>query len=138
MYPSYPPQAKTRDQVVKAMQKKKHELNNEIAFFDIGLRKIQGLKEGSFYELDYREEAIFFVECRKFGRDHVEFRILTCNKDYAKSRHPEAKLSVIWHWDWETTPVDAKNAALYVDHVVKTKHFDKILKGTYRNLKQGE
>jgi hypothetical protein len=135
MFPSYPPQAKTRTEVVEALQKKKRELNNEIAFFDIGLRKIQGLQEGSFYELAYREEATFFVQCRKFGRDHVEFRILTCNKDYAKSRHPDAKLSLIWHWEWETTPVDVKNAVLYISHAVKTKHYDNLLKGKYRSLK---
>jgi hypothetical protein len=128
-YPNFKPQAHTRDEVIQAIQKKKHELNNEIAFFDMGLQKIQSLQEGSFYELNLKEDAIFFVQCRKFGRDHVEFRILSCDKDYAKSRHPEAKLSLPWNWNWETKQVDPKDAVLYVGHSIKTKHFEKLLKG---------
>jgi hypothetical protein len=79
-FPCYDVQAKTRDQVIEAIRKKKIELHREIAFFDEGLRKIQGLQKRDFYELDYRGEAIFLVQCWKFGRDHVEFRVFTHDK----------------------------------------------------------
>lgn len=128
-------EAKTRDQVIQAMKKKKKDLFLEIAFFDEGLRKIQGLKERDFYELDYRGEAIFLVQCWKFGRDHVEFRIFTRSRKAGKIND---NMSLAWHWDWETTPVDPKNATLYVNHGFKTEHYDKLLKGTYRSLNKRE
>ena len=135
MYPSYPPQAKTRDQVIKAMQKKKADLFREIAFFDEGLRKIQGLQEKDFYELNYRGEATYLVQCWKFGRDHVEFRIFTRDREAGEVND---KKSLNWNWDWETTPVDPKNATLYMNHKFKTEHYDKLLKGKYRSLNKKE
>ncbi len=134
-FPCYPVQAKTRTEVIEAMQKKKSELNLEIGFYDTGLRKIQGLVERGFYEVSYRE-GNYLAQCWKFGRDHVEFRIFTCTYDSDKFR--AGKMSLMWNWEWETTPVDLKNAALYVAHQCKNENFEKLLKGKYRSLPKGE
>ena len=131
MYPSYKPQAKTREQVVKAMVNKREDLLREVSFYDEGLKKIHCLQERDFYELK-KNGIIFFVQCWKFGRDHVEFRIFTCEKELGIPGKDH--ISLYWNWEWSTTPVDHKNAALYVSHVAKTPHFEKLLKGSYQSL----
>lgn len=127
-------QAKTREQVIGAMQKKKNDLFAEIAFYDAGLCKIQGLQERNFYELK-RGDQTFLVQCWKFGRDHVEFRVFTRDTD---SKKIIDKMSLSWMWEWSTIPVDPKNASLYVNHGFKTIHYEKLLKGKYQNLNKKE
>jgi hypothetical protein len=132
-FPCYDVQAKTREQVIKAMLKKKDDLTFEVAFYDAGLKKIKNLSERTFYELTFNGN-LFLVQCWKFGRDHVEFRIFTCEKELGNPGKDHISLS--WNWEWKATPVDSMNAVLYVNHMAKTPHFDKLLQGTYRSLKK--
>jgi hypothetical protein len=144
-YPHFKPQAHTKQECFQAMLKKKEELLREIAFFDKGLLKIDGLKEGDFYELTYSREypnpayshtIKMFVQCRAFGRDHVEFRLLACDMPENKFRESYSALikatgniSFSWSWDWGTKLVEAKNAVLYVGWPWITKHYEKLVKG---------
>ena len=127
--------ANGKDEVLKAMYKKRDELQREVSFYDDGLRKIANLKEGSFYELLYHNETTFFVQCRKLGRDHTEFWVLTCELTSEQVEHAHAifrnkeHLSLMWQWVWETKPVDPKDAHLYVSHGWKTNRYLKLLKG---------
>jgi hypothetical protein len=133
MYPSYTPQAQTRDEVFKAIVKRRGDLLREVAFYDAGLQKIRNLEERTFYELSYNGN-IFFVQCWNLGRDHVEFRIFSCDKPPTKQFSLTDHFSLSWILEWTATPVNPKNAALYVNHESKTHHFEKLLKGTYRSL----
>lgn len=138
----YPAQAHTKDEVIKAIKKKQHELEREQTFFREGLRKIDSLEEKAFYILTYQGEINFFVQCLKFGRDHVEFRVfaadLSLEKIQAKTsiiRVPD-HMSLAWSWDWETKAADEKDAVLYVSWEHKSRWFEKLLKGKYTNKKE--
>jgi hypothetical protein len=131
----YPAQAKNKEEVIQAMKWKHDELRREMAFFDEGLKKIAGLKEKDFYKLrrnnEGEREMHLFVQCWKFGRDHVEFRVFA--RDYEElDLHIEEAVSYAWNWDWESKPVDPKDAVMYVSWPFKTKYFEKLLKGKYK------
>lgn len=138
MFPSYPSQAKTKDECIQAMTGKIKEFKNEIKFFEIGLEQIKNLEEKKFYEVIHTG-ITFFAQCWKFGRDHVEFRILSCNISYDQAKAKTSRIlgdqksmSLYWNNDFATTPVDAMiYGTLCINHEWKTDYYEKLLKGKY-------
>ena len=133
-YKWYRPEAHTKEQVIAAMRKKKYELLREAKFYAWGLATIASLHEKEFYEIDYYQIS-FFCQCLKFGRDHVDFRLIACNTPESEVRDKmvaslkaNGDLSLGWHPSWRAKPTTADKAALYVGWPWKTEHLEKLLK----------
>lgn len=137
-YNWYKPQAKTRDQVIGAMTKKRRELLIEAQSYDTGLLKIERLHEKQFYEViitgdPYWDNGVklpgrittYFTQCWKFGRDHVEFRVFACDQE-----KPSDRLSLNWASNWQAIPlIYPKSASLYLHMPFKSSHYTRLLKG---------
>ena len=138
-YNWYQPQAKTRDQVIGAMVKKRRELLIDVKSYDAGLQKIERLHEKQFYEVirtgdPYWNNGVklpgriitYFTQCWKFGRDHVEFRVFACD-DPDK---PSDKLSLHWESNWQAIHlIYPTTAPLYLHMPFKSSHYTRLLQG---------
>jgi hypothetical protein len=134
----YPSQAKDKEGVIQAIQKKQKELLNEMSFYEAGLRKIEGLEEEALYDLTL-ENKHYLVQCKQFRRDTVHFRILASDLPQFEVRNllgDMITLSYTWNQGWETTPItDPKQALTFIGCPWKTLYFEKLLKG---ELKYGK
>jgi hypothetical protein len=136
-YNWYPPQAKTRDQVIGAMVKKRRDLLKEAKTYDAGLQKIERLHEKQFYEILITGDpywsggkalpgrvTTYFTQCWKFGRDHVEFRVFASDQE-----NPSNRLSLHWASNWQAIPLIYMSASLYLHMPYKSSYYTRLLQG---------
>lgn len=120
----------TKEYAIQGIKKELQQaLNTEQACRE-GLRKIQGLELESIYDITgddlYANPFHIIAQLKDLGRDRALFHTLAA-ESYINTIG--VKMPLYWIAKWEAKPVSLKDLPLYVGWQVKTKLYEKLLKG---------